>query len=85
MGATHLINYRKTPDWASEVQRLTDGKGADHVFDVGGAGTIEQSLQATRQSGVVTVVGVLTESKSADIIPAILFGDKTGAYCLRFC
>lgn len=76
LGATHVINYRTTPEWANEALRFTQGTGIDHVFDVGGAGTIEQSLQATRQAGQVTVVGILTESRPADLIPAILFGNK---------
>lgn len=71
-----MINYHTTPAWADEALRFTQGTGVDHVFDVGGAGTIEQSLQATRQAGQVTVVGILTESRPADLIPAILFGNK---------
>lgn len=83
LGATHVINYRTTPDWASETLRLTEGKGVDHVLDVGGAGTIEQSLQAARQAGSIIVVGILTESKTSDLIPAILFGNKNSE--LVFC
>lgn len=40
-GADYRINYKTTPDWASEVQRITDGKGVDHVIEVGGPGTSE--------------------------------------------
>jgi threonine dehydrogenase-like Zn-dependent dehydrogenase len=42
LGATHTINYRTRPDWAGEVLRLTDGKGADMVVDVVDSSTIEQ-------------------------------------------
>jgi NADPH:quinone reductase-like Zn-dependent oxidoreductase len=49
MGATDLINYKATPEWAEEVLKLTAGKGVDLVVEVGGAATIEQSLKATRQ------------------------------------
>ena len=60
LGATYTINYyRTTPDWATEVQRLTAGQGVDHV---GGAGTIEQSLRSVRQGGLVSIVGILTEA-----------------------
>jgi len=82
LGATHTINYRTTPDWATEVQRLTGGKGVDHVVDVGGAGTIEQSLQSVRQGGLVSVVGVLSPTKAADLVPALLFGGKIGKLCI---
>lgn len=78
LGATHLINYKTTPEWADEVLRLTNGEGVDHVVEVGGAQTIEQSLKATRQGGVVSVVGILSETKKFDIVPALLFGAKIG-------
>ncbi|HZK99267.1 MAG TPA: NAD(P)-dependent alcohol dehydrogenase [Caulobacteraceae bacterium] len=59
LGADHLVNYRSTPDWAKEVRRVTDGRGADHVVEVGGAGTFEQSLRAIRLGGHIAVIGIL--------------------------
>ncbi len=59
LGADHLINYRSTPDWAKEVRRITSNRGADHVVEVGGAGTFEQSLRAIRIGGKIAVIGVL--------------------------
>jgi NADPH:quinone reductase-like Zn-dependent oxidoreductase len=78
MGAADLINYKTTPEWADEVLKLTSGKGVDLVVEVGGAATIEQSLKATRQGGTVVVIGILTASKQMDLVPAILYGAKTG-------
>lgn len=78
MGATDLINYKATPEWAEEVLKLTAGKGVDLVVEVGGAATIEQSLKATRQGGTIVVIGILTATKQMDLVPAILFGAKTG-------
>ena len=34
LGATHLINYKTTPDWDQEVLRLTNGVGANHILEV---------------------------------------------------
>ena len=59
LGANHFINYRSTPDWAKEVRRITDKRGADHVIEVGGAGTFEQSLSAIRLGGKIAVIGIL--------------------------
>lgn len=59
-GAAHQINYKTTPEWGREVVRLTDGVGVDHVVEVGGAGTLPQSLQATRIGGRVSLIGVLS-------------------------
>lgn len=59
LGATHLINYRATPEWHAEAQRITSGRGADLVIDLGGPATLAQSVRATRMGGTVAVVGVL--------------------------
>ena len=82
MGASHTINYRTNEAWDQEVLRLTDGKGVDHVVEVGGGETIERSLQSTRQGGLVSVVGILSAPKAVDIVPALLFGGKTGEIVL---
>lgn len=58
-GADHVINYETTPAWGAEVTRLTGGRGIYHVLDNGGAGTIEQSLEAAAFGGVVSGVGFL--------------------------
>jgi NADPH:quinone reductase-like Zn-dependent oxidoreductase len=59
MGADHFINYKSTPDWAKEVRKLTANRGADHIIEVGGAGTFEQSLRAVRLGGKIAVIGIL--------------------------
>lgn len=60
LGATHVINYRTTPDWDKEVWRLTDGKGVDHVIEVGGPGTLEKSMNSVGGGGHIALIGVLT-------------------------
>ncbi|KAI9830537.1 MAG: hypothetical protein M1819_005495 [Sarea resinae] len=75
-GAKHLINYRTTPDWAREV-RAIKVNGVDHVVDVAGAGTIQQSLQSLRQGGLVSVIGILTPTQATDLVPALFYGAKT--------
>jgi NADPH:quinone reductase-like Zn-dependent oxidoreductase len=77
LGATELINYHTTPEWAEEVLRLTHGRGVDLVVDVGGAGTIEQSIKSVRDGGTVSLVGFLTESTKTDLVTSLLFGGKT--------
>jgi NADPH:quinone reductase-like Zn-dependent oxidoreductase len=80
LGATHTINYKTNPNWDKEVLRLTNGKGVDHVIELGGAGTLLQSLNSTRTGGLISVIGILSGPSDipSDIIPAILFGGKTG-------
>lgn len=60
LGATHVINYKTTPEWGQEVLELTGGVGVDQVVEVGGAGTLAQSMQATRVGGLIGLIGVLT-------------------------
>jgi NADPH:quinone reductase-like Zn-dependent oxidoreductase len=67
LGATHLINYRATPDWSAEVKRLTGGRGANLVVEVGGPETLAQSLHSARMGGTVAVIGVLSGFDAAPI------------------
>lgn len=64
-GPDYTINYKKTPDWAAEVLRITNGKGVDHVIEVGGPGTMQQSLSAVRQGGLISVVGFIAGDAAA--------------------
>lgn len=59
LGATGLINYRRTPEWHRQVMALTDGQGVDHVLEVGGPRSFTQSLLSLRPSGQVNVIGYL--------------------------
>jgi len=60
LGAWQTINYLQTPDWEHAVLDMTDGRGVDHTLEVGGAGTLEKSVAATRVAGMITLIGVLT-------------------------
>jgi NADPH:quinone reductase-like Zn-dependent oxidoreductase len=60
MGAHHTINYRHIPEWPEEVLRITGGRGVDLIIEVGGAGTLEQSLRAVRVGGTVTAIGYVS-------------------------
>jgi len=60
LGADHIINYRKTPDWGQHVLELTDGRGVDHIVEVGGAGTLTQSIKAAKVGSHIALIGVLT-------------------------
>jgi NADPH:quinone reductase-like Zn-dependent oxidoreductase len=72
LGADESINYRTQPDWDKSVVELTAGRGADVVVEVGGAGTLEKSLNAVRYGGIVTLIGVLTGTAGPVPTAAIL-------------
>ena len=60
LGADETVNYKAQPDWDKAVVECTDGRGADVVVEVGGAGTLDKSLAAVRVGGTVCLIGVLT-------------------------
>ena len=60
LGADHTINYKQYPNWAEQVLEMTDGRGVDHVIEVGGPATLPQSIRACRIGGHIELIGVLT-------------------------
>jgi NADPH:quinone reductase-like Zn-dependent oxidoreductase len=60
LGADHLINYREVPAWGAAAAGLTGGRGVDAVVEVGGPGTLAQSIRACRIGGHISLIGVLT-------------------------
>lgn len=66
-GADEAINYQEHPAWDEEVLRLTDGRGADLVVDLGGTETLQHSINAARTGGTVIMAGVLSGFGLAEI------------------
>ncbi|WP_277963644.1 zinc-dependent alcohol dehydrogenase family protein [Pseudomonas sp. RIT-To-2] len=71
LGADHGINYRQRPDWGSAVRELTAGRGVDHVIELGGPGTLAQSIEAVRVGGHISLIGVLT-GRQGDVPTSLL-------------
>jgi NADPH:quinone reductase-like Zn-dependent oxidoreductase len=59
LGADHLINYKREPMWGAAAQKLTNGRGVDHILEIGGSGTMPQSIVAARNGGHIALIGVL--------------------------
>ncbi|MAH83935.1 MAG: zinc-binding dehydrogenase [Rhodospirillaceae bacterium TMED8] len=55
-GADHLIDYREE-DIRERVKQVTDGRGADAVYDPVGGSAFNESLRCTAQRGRILVVG----------------------------
>jgi NADPH:quinone reductase-like Zn-dependent oxidoreductase len=73
LGAAHGVNYKTTPEWDKAVVAWSGG-GVDHVVEVGGPGTLAQSLRAIRMGGKITLIGVL--SGAAEINPMLIFARR---------
>ena len=57
LGADHAINYR-TQDFAAEVLRLTDGRGADVVLDMVAGDYVERELRCLADDGRLAIIAV---------------------------
>jgi len=68
-----LINYRDDPDWGKTAKALTGGRGVDHVVEVGGAGTLAQSIRAVRPGGTISLIGVLAGGADhLNLVPVLM-------------
>ena len=65
MGADVTFNYRTTPDWGKRAREAT-GRGVDLVVEVGGVGTLNESIRATRIGGTIAFIGVLAGQPQAE-------------------
>jgi NADPH:quinone reductase-like Zn-dependent oxidoreductase len=60
LGADYLINYRHSKNWGEIAYEMAGGRGVDHVVEVGGPATLEQSMMAARVGAHISVIGILT-------------------------
>ena len=84
LGADEGINYKSTPNWAREVLRLTQGRGADLVLETGGTATFPQSIEAAGLDSTIFIIGFLSGTDvSVSVVPVMekrvrLQGNNTG-------
>lgn len=88
LGAAEVVNYASDPQWGKAVRALTGGRGVDRVVEVGGPGTIAQSLRAVSLGGEIASIGFLsTENPGIDFFQLkssgasfrnITVGDRAG-------
>jgi NADPH:quinone reductase-like Zn-dependent oxidoreductase len=72
MGASDGINYKDLTAWDEKVRELTGGQGVDHVVEVGGAGTFNQSMKSVRLGGIVSLIGVLAGKGDVNLMPVLM-------------
>ncbi|WKA30010.1 zinc-dependent alcohol dehydrogenase family protein [Bradyrhizobium roseum] len=65
LGADHTLNYKATPDWGKKAREWS-GHGVDVVVEVGGVGTLNESIRATRIGGTIAFIGVLAGPPTSD-------------------
>ncbi|MBL9026095.1 MAG: NAD(P)-dependent alcohol dehydrogenase [Myxococcales bacterium] len=73
LGADETVNYKHTPAWGKKAVDLSGGRGVDVVVEVGGAGTLGESLRAVRPGGIVAVIGVLAGAATeVNVMPILM-------------
>lgn len=64
LGADAAINYTTTPEWGVAAAAISGG-GVQHVVEVGGQGTLAQSMAAIGFGGEIAFIGVLSNAGDA--------------------
>ncbi|MDQ0464379.1 NADPH:quinone reductase-like Zn-dependent oxidoreductase [Caulobacter ginsengisoli] len=72
LGADHLINYKEEDKWGEAAMKLTGGRGVNAVVEIGGAGTMAQSIAACGIGGHISLIGVLA-GISGEVPTALAF------------
>ncbi len=75
LGADHVVNYKTTPAWSKPVRDATGGRGCDFIMEVGGGGTIQESMRAIRIGGHIAIIGVVAGAGDP-FNPAALIGNS---------
>jgi NADPH:quinone reductase-like Zn-dependent oxidoreductase len=81
LGVAHCIDYR-TQDFASEVERITDGRGVDIVLDAVGGESFSKSYRSLASLGRLFVFGIssFAPGKSRSIVAALRGMWKTPSF-----
>ena len=74
LGADETINYRTREDWDKAVLELTDGRGVDHVVEVGGTATLTKSVKSVRVGGHIALIGALDMAGEFNPVPVFMKG-----------
>ena len=73
LGADYCINYKQNPNWSKEVLSYTNGRGVDHVIEVGGPETLNESINSVKVAGHISVIGILSGLQgNLDFVNALL-------------
>jgi len=73
VGADATLNYKSEPEWGARAAELAGGT-IHHVVEVGGLGTLAQSIQAVGFGGEIALIGVLSMQGDANPMPLMIKG-----------
>ena len=77
MGAEAVVNYKEDERWGKTINKLSGG-GVNHVLDVGGGSTMNQSIEAAAIGGHIASIGILGNGRKGSItFPKLFFKQLT--------
>ena len=65
LGPDFTLNYKETPDWGKKAREWSR-HGVDLVVEVGGVGTLNESIRASKIGGTIAFIGVLAGPPKSD-------------------
>ncbi|HCA26992.1 MAG TPA: alcohol dehydrogenase [Betaproteobacteria bacterium] len=77
LGADAVIDYTVVPEWSAPVRELTGGDGVDRIVEVGGPGTLAQSIRAVATGGEIAMIGFLAAGESPIDFGALFLSGAT--------
>ncbi len=73
MGVQAVVNYKEDERWGKSIFKLSDG-GVQHILDVGGGSTMQQSIEAATIGGNICSIGILGDGRKGMItFPKLFF------------
>ena len=73
LGADEVINYKEHPKWGEKVLEVTNNEGVDHVVEVGGGETFNESIRAVKLGGHIALIGVLSGPAASELVLPRIF------------
>ena len=73
LGADEVINYKEHKKWGEKVLELTNNEGVDHVIEVGGGETFNESIRAVKLGGHIALIGVLSGPAASELVLPRIF------------
>ncbi len=75
IGAASVINYVEEPEWHQKVIELTQGRGVDCIVEIGGPGTLANSIKSLAVGGHISLIGS-SLSRSGTMLDPLLLGGR---------
>ena len=74
LGADHVILYTEDENWGDTAKKIAGPRGIQHIIEVGGPNTLQQSLKAICLEGVISVIGFIggTSDKQPTLLDALV-------------